>query len=202
VSSEWPMSASQQNTPQQSQPSRGLSAGAVAALVIGALLASLTVFGLCAGLVLLGFPQARESLERAELPDPQAIMTPAPLVALNPDPNDWWTQRVLSDVYTAALDKGVADPAVIEKLGEPIETDIAAPTLYRRANLGGLNAGGETIEFDILGSKGGGVVRVVVTGAGVQMGAMPIQFREFTVTLEDGSVIEVAPPEKFQVSIR
>jgi len=196
------MSASQKNTPQQHVPSRGLSAGAVTALVIGALLASVTVFGLCAGLVFLGFPQARESLERAELPDPQTMMTPAPLVALNPDPNDWWTQRVLSDVYTAALDKVVADPAVIEQLGDPIETDIAAPTLYRRANLGGLTPGGETIEFDVQGSKGKGVVRVVVTGAGVQMGAMPIQFREFNVTLEDGSVIEVAPPEKFEVSIR
>jgi hypothetical protein len=193
------MSASQKNTPQQ-QPSRGLSAGMVAALVIGALLASVTVFGLCAGLVFVAVPQTREALERADVPISQ--IAPAPLVAVNADPNDWWTQRVLSDVYTAALDKVVADPAVIEKLGEPIETDIAAPTLYRRINVGGLAPGGETIEFDVQGPKGKGVVRTVVSGAGVQMGPMPIQFREFTVTLEDGSVIEVAPPEKFEVSIR
>jgi Cytochrome oxidase complex assembly protein 1 len=194
------MSISQQNTPQPQQPSRSLSAGMVAALIIGALLASVTVFGLCAGLVLMGVPQAREALERADVPISQ--IAPAPLVVLNADPNDWWTQRVLSDVYTAALDKVVADPAVIEKLGEPIETDIDAPTLYRRANMGGLNAGSETIEFDVQGPNGKGVVRAVVTGAGVQMGAMPIQFTEFTVTLEDGSVIEIAPPEKFEVSIR
>jgi Cytochrome oxidase complex assembly protein 1 len=180
--------AEQQPTP--SQPSRALSPAAVAALVIGAFLATIAVFGLCAGVVFLGTPAARDALE--------PITGPVPAVAVNPNVNDWWTQRVLSEVYSGTVDKVIADKGVIEKLGEPIETDLASADLFRRLNTGELNSASETIEFDLLGPKTKGTVSVVAAG----VGAGPIQVKEIKVTLEDGTVIDVNPPAEWNVNVR
>jgi len=203
------MSAPNQNTPQQ--PSRALSAGAVTAIVIGAFLASVAVFGLCAGVFTIGFPAAQTALRKANVPVPdvtlnpggQVTITPAPPLAVNPAVNDWWTQRVLADVYTHAVDTVVADKMVIERLGDPVETDIAAEELYRRVNTGQLNTASETIEFDILGPKGRGTVSVVAAGAvGAGIGSGPVQYKEIHVTLDDGTVIDVPPPPEKQINIR
>jgi hypothetical protein len=205
------MSALDQNTPQRQEPSRGLSAGAVAAIVIGAFLASAAVFALCAGVVSLAFPAARTTLRQANVPVPyvsinpggRVTITPAPPLAVNPAVNDWWTQRVLSDVYTLAVDTVVANETVIETLGDPVETDIAAVELYRRVNTGALNTASETIEFDILGPKGRGTVSVVAAGAvGAGIGSGPVQYKEIHVTLDDGTVIDVPPPPEKQINIR
>jgi hypothetical protein len=205
------MSAPDQNTPQPQEPSRALSAGAVAAIAIGAFLASVAVFGLCAGVFTVGFPAAQTALRKANVPVPevtinpggQVTITPASPLAVNPPVNDWWTERVLSDVYAHALDTVVANKTVIERLGDPVETDIAAETLYRRVNAGELNTTSETIEFDILGPKGRGKVSVVAAGAvGAGIGNGPVQFREVHVTLDDGTVIDVPPPPVQNINIR
>jgi len=205
------MSASDHNTPQPQQSSRGLSAGAVAAVAIGAFLASAAVFALCAGVLTVGFPAAQTALRKANVPVPdvtinpggQVTITPAQPLAVNPAVNDWWTQRVLADVYTHAVDSVVADKAVIERLGDPVETDIAAEQLYRRVNTGALDSASETIEFDILGPKGRGTVSVVAAGAtGAGIGNGPVQYQEIHVTLDDGTVIDVPPPPEKQINIR
>jgi hypothetical protein len=209
------MSAPEQNTPQPQQASRALSAGAVAAIVIGAFLASVAVFGLCAGIISFAFPAAQTALRKANVPVPdvtinpggQVTITPAQPMAVNPAVNDWWAERVLSDVYAHALDTVVANKTVIERLGDPVETDIAAETLYHRVNTGELNTASETIEFDILGPKGRGTVSVVVAGAagaaGAGIGSGPVQFKEIHVTLDDGTVsgtqIQSCPWQPLQV---
>ncbi|MCI0357024.1 MAG: cytochrome c oxidase assembly factor 1 family protein [Planctomycetaceae bacterium] len=176
-----------QSTPPQ--PSRALSPGAIAALVTGAFLATVAVFGLCAGLVFLGTHTARDTLER--------VTGPLPAVAANPNVNDWWTQRVLSEVYSATVDKVVADKGVTENLGEPVETDLAAEQ-FRRLNTGALSATSETIEFDILGPRARGTVSVEASG----VGAGPIKVNEIKVTLEDGTLIDVNPPAEWNVNVR
>ena len=183
----------------------------MAAIVIGAFLASVAVFGLCAGVFTIGFPAAQTALRKANVPVPdvtinpggQVTITPAQPLAVNPAVNDWWTQRVLADVYTHAVDTVVADKSVIERLGDPVETDIAAEELYRRVNTGALNTASETIEFDIFGPKGRGTVSVVAAGAvGAGIGSGPVQYKDIHVTLDDGTVIDVPPPPEKQINIR
>ena len=190
-----PVPTPQEQAPQaqSSQPSRALSPQAVAALVIGAFLASLTVFGLCAGVIYISRPHVEDALERARVPVP----------AMRPNANDWWTQRVLSEVYTSALDTVVVDQAVQEKLGEPVETDVTAAELFVRVNDGELDNREEAIVFDVLGPMGRGTVRVTTSGTGNTMGrATPIEIKTIAVTLEDGTVIDVEPPAKRDVQIR
>jgi hypothetical protein len=170
---------------QPPQSPSGLSGGGVAAIAIVALLGSLTCAGVCAGIVSLAAPRAQSALQKAQ-------------AAARPPANDWWVLRVLSEVYTAALDAAVADQAVIERLGEPIETDVAAVELFRRMRTGALNASSETIEFDIVGPKGTAVVTVDVAGAG----AGPLRVQTIQVTFSDGSEIEVTPPPQRDVRVR
>lgn len=180
------MSSPHPNHPQSPQPSSALSGGAVAAIVTGAILATLTCAGVCAGIGYFAVPQAQTAIAKANQ------ITQPPVV------NDWWVSRVLSEVYTAALDTTVADESVIEHLGEPIETDISAPELFRRNRTGDLDGKSETIEFDILGPKGSAVVTVDVAGAGV--GTMTV--KSIRVTFSDGSEIDVAPPPPKDVQVR
>lgn len=180
--------------PQSSQPSsRALSAGAITALVIGTFLATLVMAGLCAGLFFLGGPSVHDALEQANVPVP----------TVRPNVNDWWTQRVLSEVYTGALDAVVADKGVMEHLGEPVETDIAAEDLFIRVNAGQLDPKNEAIEFEVLGPKARGTVRVTAAGVGeFGVGNGPLQIKEITVKLEDGKVIEIDPPPERNVQVR
>jgi hypothetical protein len=179
------MSSPQPKHPQSPQPSSSLSGGAVAAIVIGAMLATLTCAGVCAGIGYFAVPQAQSAIAKAKaIPQPPV--------------NDWWVSRVLSEVYTAALDTTVADKTVIEHLGEPVETDISAPELFRRTRTGDLDGKSETIEFDILGPKGSATVTVEVAGAGA--GTMTV--KSIRVTFGDGSEIDVAPPPPKDVQVR
>ena len=183
---------------QQSQPPQahyGLSPGAVAGIVIGAFLATLLCSGAMVGVVYLGLPKAQEALDRTQVISAR-ITTP-------PSVNDWWTQRVLADVYTAALDAVAGNEGVIERLGDPVEPDIAAETLYRRSGTAALVPGGikgprgaveDTIEFDIQGPKGRGTVSVVAKGG---IGNGQLQITTIKVKLDDGSTIDVpAPPQQ------
>lgn len=175
------------------QPSRALSPSVVTALVIGAFVATLTVFGMCAGVIYVGTPHVRDAMEQARMPVPM----------IRPNVNDWWTQRVLSEVYTSALDTVVADQAVQEELGEPIETDVAAEELFVRVDAEELDDKEEAIEFDVVGPNGRGTVRVTTKGGMGNMGrSTAIEVKSIAVTLEDGAVIDIEPPVKREVQIR
>jgi hypothetical protein len=121
---------------------------------------------------------------------------------IRPNLNDWWTQRVLSEVYTSALDTVVADQAVQEKLGEPVETDVAAEELFVRVIELEKDDKTEAIEFDVLGPNGRGTVRVTTTGGGQITRSTPIEIKSIAITLEDGTVIDIEPPAKREVQIR
>ena len=135
---------------------------------------------------------ARDAMAQANLPIP----TP------RPNWNDWMIQRVLSEVYSASVDVVVADERVIEELGDPVETDVNAAELFVRVNEGNLDAKGEAIEFEVLGPQGRGTVRVTATGAGDFGRNGPIQVQEITVTLDDGTTIDVEPPPERTVQVR
>jgi hypothetical protein len=110
---------------------------------------------------------------------------------------DWWTSRVLSQVYTVALDQVVADEDVIELLGEPIEVDYAAEELFIRKRTGNLNLSEEAIAFEIKGSKQSATVTVLAATPEQQL-----RIREIRVTAADGQTIFVDPPMDEQITIR
>ena len=82
--------------------------------------------GACAGVLYLATsPRSRGSGSRPDIEVPGITVQP-------PDVNDWMTTRTLSQVYTSSLAAVVANKAVIERLGEPVLTDLEAEELYRR----------------------------------------------------------------------
>jgi hypothetical protein len=139
-------------------------------------------------------PSLQRTLEQSSLLNP---------VAAQPtwDGNDWWTQRVLSQVYTVALDAVVANEEVIARLGDDVGPDYAVENLYRRTNTGPLQAT-ETFEFDLIGSKGNAEVTVTTGGGGMSDLQQQVQFREITVTFADGSTLNVPPPADEAIQIR
>jgi hypothetical protein len=168
------------STPQP--PSGG--GGAVLVIVLGFLLIMVLGCGaLCAGAFFV-------TKQAANWPGPSPI--PLPGIAASPDVNDWITDRTLAPVYTTALDAVASNLQVIERLGdsiEPVQQD-DTEALFRRLDSGSLKPGGETIEFDIKGSKGTGIVSVVATG--VANGEFRVA--KITVTFSDGATIDVPPP--------
>jgi hypothetical protein len=186
--------------PKTSRPrpaSTALSGGVTAALAVGAIVATLVCGGIVAAILVWTITQAPAVLEQANLPVP-AIAPPAPTRAAV---NDWWIDRVLAQVYTTALDTVVADERVIERLGEDVGVDIEANELYRRAQTGPLEKI-ETIEFEIAGAKDKAVVTVTVTGSDSTDLNTSLQFTEITVTLSEGSTIDVPLPSNQSVQIR
>ena len=122
---------------------------------------------------------------------------PAPLVAPN-WADDWVAMEMLARAYTASLDTVAADKEVIERLGRPIEPTGDSDQLFRRERKGNVTTEEEKIEYDIAGPKGKATVRVV---SNMSVGA-PVspysphgfQPKKITVTLEDGTELEVKPP--------
>ncbi len=171
---------------QPERPATAKLSGRWVAFILAVVFGSLTLWSLCAGFAYLSLQQQPTALGPANLVIGK--------LAGRPDPNDWWTSRVLSQVYTVALDTVAADPQVIEHLGESIETDLEAEDLFRRQRAGPLNTADETIAFDITGPKGSATVTVI--SAGGQLGDMnqALQIREITVTASDGTTIDVPPP--------
>ncbi len=97
----------------------------------------------------------------------------------------------LSPAYVQALESAQENEAVTARLGEPVTTDegegegIKWP--YKRQGKGNLNAAGETLQFDIKGPKGKGVVTVVAK-AGSEGIYEPSRI---TVLFEDAITVEV-----------
>ena len=79
------------------------------------------------------------------------------------------------------------DPQVKERLGEPIET-ITQPQRFEPGKE--LNRAGETLQFDVKGPEGTGIASAVAVAEGEGW-----RVTKITVTFEDGSVVDVPPPE-------
>jgi hypothetical protein len=112
--------------------------------------------------------------------------------------------RTLGPVYSTALDAVATNEKVMEQLGDPIEpVEQPDPTLlFRRTNSGDISGEAETIEFDVKGPKGTAVARVIAGMPATDSppaapGSFPDQFRveKITVTLKDGTTIDVPPPK-------
>ena len=163
----------------------------LAAIVIAIVLMAIGCAGACAGFFYFATPRVQVALQRANVRLPDVGL---PNVAARQDANDWMTTRMLSEVYTRSLAVVVANKEVIERLGEPLQTDIEAEELYRRINIGAFDNRGETIEFDILGSKGKGVVTVESKDQ--------VNIEKITVKFDDDSTLEVPPPDPMPFNLR
>ena len=163
----------------------------LAAIVIALVLMVIGCAGACAGFFYFATPQARRALENANARLPDLGL---PKVSMPSTANDWMATRMLTEVYTKALTAVTADKDVRERLGEPLLTDLEAEDLYRRTNTGELSPAGEAIEFDILGPKGKGVVTVESKDQA--------NIAKITVKFDDGTKIEVKPPEPQPFMVR
>ena len=112
--------------------------------------------GVCGGLL---FVVGRSKTTLAQMKASLQEQLPAPLVAPRWE-QDWMVMEHLTRAYTTALDAAAADKQVIEHLGQPVEPLFEADTLFRRERTGTLSQQDETIEFDVQGPKGKGLVRV------------------------------------------
>jgi len=181
------------------RPPGRLTAGCIAMLAV----ATASLF-LCMGVITVGVYSLRDP---SMLPPSlqQAVENSSLMKSVAPQPtfdgNDWWTARVLSQVYTVALDAVVADPQVIERLGDDVSPDYAAEDLYRRTNAGPLSPT-ETFEFDLAGTKDKATIKVTITGAAMSDQGQQVHFREITVTFADGSTLTVPPPDAEPIQIR
>jgi hypothetical protein len=153
---------------------------------------------LCGGTLYVVGPRAWEAWQRSGWQDYYLGGEPNPGPVVVRSGMDWMTARLLSQVYTEALDVVVADRAVIERLGEPIEIDLAAEDLYRRKSTGDDEAD-QAIEFNIQGSQGKAVVRVNATGGFQQQ---QLHIKRILVTPESGEPIEVTPPPAQAFEVR
>jgi hypothetical protein len=172
------MNANQPIAPQHTQPqaSQALRPRTVAAIVVGAFAATIVCAAGIAGLTYLFLPRVQDALEQANLM-PRGV-------PFRFNSNAWMTQRVLGDIYKASLDAVIADKEVVKRLGEPIETDLAEPELYRRVTSRTRLAQDETIEYDLIGPKARATVSVTAS-------TRPMQIDEIKVTLENGTVLKV-----------
>lgn len=165
------------------QPGRWTTGQILAIILIPLATMALGCLGLCGGILFLGRARLQSAVERTGI-DIRDI-TPEPQT----DWNDWMVRRELTHFYQTALDSVMADKALGEKLGEPIETALESDDLFRRRDKGSLNPRGEHIEFDVRGPKGTGKVAVVSTPPR----ADGIQPDGITVTLSDGTHVNVKP---------
>ena len=91
---------------------------------------------------------------------------------------------LLSPAFAEAEESATSNAEVIQRLGEPVELK----TFPQRQGSGELNRAGETIQFDIKGTKGTAIVSAVATSAAVNE---PFHVAKITVTFSDGSVIDI-----------
>lgn len=159
-----------------------------------------TMFAFCAGLGLLGavfYSRMDAKSGRTAIQSFPAQPAPAPLVAPAWQ-TEWIAIAQLTPVYTAALDTVLENATILEKLGEPLEPGDDPENLFRRQKSGDWTGVDETIEFDLRGSKGAAVVRVTAGSNVRQPGAFyqGIGPKSITVILDDGTEIDVPPPQQ------
>jgi hypothetical protein len=200
------MTASSQPGP-PNQP--GGSGGHVVLIVVLVVLGTMFVACgiLCGGLVLVyrvAQPHIEEASARAARRARDVARQAADPAAQPSWVNEWMVNRTLGPVYSTALDAVATNEKVMEQLGDPIEpVEQPDPTLlFRRTNSGDISGEAETIEFDVKGPKGTAVARVIAGMPATDSppaapGSFPDQFRveKITVTLKDGTTIDVPPPK-------
>jgi len=192
----------------KSAPTQQAKPGTLAFVIAAAILSTMVV--MCGGLVVgVMFYLAKRAVAfnrrvDAAIQQVQQISgSPAvspPMMA--PGVNDWWVQRSLAPVYTAAIDAVALHPDVVERLGEPVEPLEDAEELYRVMSNGAANSappgslpGSQTIEFDIKGPKGAAVVSVKAATDNAQLGGT-YRATEITVKFNDGTEVDVPPPKE------
>jgi len=92
----------------------------------------------------------------------------------------------LMPAYVEAQQAVASHQPAIDRLGEPIEP-AATASPFRHEGKGPLNKSGETIQFDVKGPKGTGIVSVVATGDENNI----FHPAKITVTFSDGTVVDV-----------
>jgi Cytochrome oxidase complex assembly protein 1 len=97
----------------------------------------------------------------------------------------------LAAVFAEAQQAVAANQQVIDRLGEPIEL-AGGVSPFRHEGQGKLNKSGETIQFDVKGPKGTGIVSVVATAGDDAI----FHAAKITVTFADGSVVDVPVAEE------
>lgn len=98
----------------------------------------------------------------------------------------------LAVVYTQALESVKENTAVVERLGEPITPADSGEGIklpYKRQGEGQLNPAGETLQFDVKGPKGKGIVTALAKPDSQGL----YRATKITVMFEDASSIEVPP---------
>ena len=156
----------------------------------------------CGGVAVMGslaFAWTKTDLQRMQA-SIRARPQPAQPVLIAPRwQSDWVAMSQLTPFFTAALDAVTTDKQVIERLGTPVEPTGDSDSLFRRERTGQWTGADETIEFDIQGPKSTATVRVRSAAPQVTPG-MPgrygLNVGTITVTLADGTEINVAPPAK------
>lgn len=187
--------------------------GTLAFLIAAALLSTIVVIcgGLAVGVMFYLANRAVDFKRRVDAAVAQVQQISGSPVAspptFAPGVNDWWVQRSLAPVYTATIDAVAQHPAIVERLGEPVEPLEDAEALYRVKPTASEPVSGspgmvplpssQIIEFDIRGPKGSAVVSVKAgTGSAELGGAATYRATEITVKFSDGAEVSVPAPKE------
>jgi hypothetical protein len=189
------------STPAGSPPGRtALSGRWLAAIAVCSLLGAFVCSGTLVGLAYLALHKTNSAIASGALRGTGLPIAPTSPPAIN----TWWIDRVLSEVYTAAVDAVVTDEQVLELLGDPVSSDFESDSLYDRERSGELSPR-ETITFHIVGPKGKAAVTVVAVGADAPhwgTAASNLRIKSIEVRHSDGTVIDVPPPTMEPLSVR
>lgn len=123
-----------------------------------------------------------------------------PILGTQRGQTDWFADRLLSAVYTTALDAVATNSAVLERLGSPIEpvnSGDEGAFLFRRLGVGEMNPAGEQIEFEVRGPKGRGTVLVVAMppdSSELQGRAYEYRVSKISIKIGDSEELEVLAP--------
>lgn len=153
------------SVPNYDPPPRKSGVGWLTVFMVVLLLIVLSCAGLCGGCYMVGRNVSRRASKSFEEGLEYIQLMPA---------------------FVATQQAVLANPQVIDRLGEPI----SIPAMPTRKTQGKLNPKGETFQFDISGPKGTAIVSGVATKEGEQFRAQTI-----TVTFADNSVVTIDPPD-------
>jgi len=180
----------QQNELRPERPRRSTTSVIAAVALVSLIIVAVPCAGLCAGLWWL-MPRAETAFQRAKA----KLQIPGlPISA--PTIDERMQAAFLTPLYKMALDAVASNKDVLARLGGPIETIDDGETMYRRQGKGSFNWRREVLEFDVQGTKGKAVVKVIGGNSGTEL-EQPywgLQATKITVVLEDGTRIDVPVP--------